>query len=109
MAGVLFGPDITFLGVPRCDLADESTYADADIVILGAPLDGGSGLLRENWSGAVLGCSPVGCACCRPGEGVGRGEPVGCIESPAKLLLTAPASHAAHQCWTPCDATLAMR
>ncbi len=38
MAGVLFGPDITFLGVPpRCNLTDESSYADADIVILGAP------------------------------------------------------------------------
>ena len=42
MAFTGFGPDITFLGVPRCKLADASTYADADIVILGAPLDGGT-------------------------------------------------------------------
>jgi arginase family enzyme len=41
MAFTGFGPDITFLGVPRCDLDDVSTYADADIVIRGAPLDGG--------------------------------------------------------------------
>ena len=40
MAFTGFGPDITFLGVPRCDLDDASTFADADIVILGAPLDG---------------------------------------------------------------------
>jgi agmatinase len=38
----MFGPDITFLGVPPCDLADPSSYADADVVILGAPFDGGT-------------------------------------------------------------------
>jgi agmatinase len=35
-----FGPDITFLGVERCDWADTATYHDADVVILGAPFDG---------------------------------------------------------------------
>src|SRR6185312_10420438 len=40
--GPQFGPDFTFLGVDRCDLEDESTYADADVVILGAPFDGGT-------------------------------------------------------------------
>ena len=40
--GAQFGPDITFLGVPRCDWADASTYPDADVVILGAPFDGGT-------------------------------------------------------------------
>ena len=40
--GAQFGPDVTFLGVPPCDLEDESTYAGADIVILGAPFDGGT-------------------------------------------------------------------
>lgn len=40
--GPQFGPDITFLGVPRCDLDDPGTYADADVVILGAPFDGGT-------------------------------------------------------------------
>ena len=39
--GPQFGPDFTFLGVPECDLDDESSYADADVVILGAPFDGG--------------------------------------------------------------------
>ena len=40
--GAQFGPDITFLGVPRCDWAEPSSYADADVVILGAPFDGGT-------------------------------------------------------------------
>jgi agmatinase len=40
--GAQFGPDITFLGVPRCDWADPATYDDADVVILGAPFDGGT-------------------------------------------------------------------
>jgi agmatinase len=40
--GQQFGPDFTFLGVPGCDLEDESTYAGADVVVLGAPFDGGT-------------------------------------------------------------------
>ncbi|MGI5205277.1 agmatinase [Spirillospora sp. CA-108201] len=40
--GVQFGPDITFLGVPRCTWSDPSTYDGADVVILGAPFDGGT-------------------------------------------------------------------
>jgi agmatinase len=40
--GAQFGPDITFLGVPECDLDDDSSYVDADVVILGAPFDGGT-------------------------------------------------------------------
>ncbi|MGI8717822.1 MAG: arginase family protein, partial [Lapillicoccus sp.] len=40
--GAQYGPDITFLGIPRCDLDDESTYAGADVVVLGAPFDGGT-------------------------------------------------------------------
>ena len=40
--GNMYGPDFTFLGVPRCDLDDPSTYADADVVIVGAPIDAGT-------------------------------------------------------------------
>ena len=40
--GQRFGPDFTFLGVPRCDLDDPASYADADVVIVGAPFDGGT-------------------------------------------------------------------
>ena len=29
--GQQYGPDFTFLGVDRCDLDDESTFADADV------------------------------------------------------------------------------
>jgi agmatinase len=40
--GTQYGPDITFLGVDPCDWADASTFSDADVVILGAPFDGGT-------------------------------------------------------------------
>ena len=40
--GAQFGPDITFLGVDKCDWADPSTFEGADVVIVGAPFDGGT-------------------------------------------------------------------
>jgi agmatinase len=40
--GPMFGPDVTFLGVPRCDLEDPATFAGADVVVIGAPFDGGT-------------------------------------------------------------------
>ena len=57
--GSMFGPDYTFLGVDRCDLEDPSTYADADIVIIGAPFDGGTSYR----SGARFGPSAIRAAC----------------------------------------------
>jgi agmatinase len=38
----MFGPDITFLGVERCDLEDPASFAGADVVVVGAPFDGGT-------------------------------------------------------------------
>jgi agmatinase len=40
--GTQFGPDITFLGVERCDLEDPDSFAGADAVVVGAPFDGGT-------------------------------------------------------------------
>ena len=40
--GAQFGPDVTFLGVERCDLGDPASYAGADVVVVGAPFDGGT-------------------------------------------------------------------
>ncbi len=40
--GAQYGPDVTFLGVETCDLDDETSYSDADVVIVGAPFDGGT-------------------------------------------------------------------
>ncbi|MFI5091270.1 MAG: arginase family protein, partial [Terriglobales bacterium] len=40
--GGMYGPDVTFLGVERCDLAQPSTLAGADVVIIGAPYDAGT-------------------------------------------------------------------
>ncbi len=40
--GNQFGPDFTYLGVPSCDLEQPETFEGADVVILGAPFDGGT-------------------------------------------------------------------
>ena len=40
--GAMFGPDITFLGVDPCDLSDPASFAGADVVVIGAPFDGGT-------------------------------------------------------------------
>jgi agmatinase len=40
--GGMFGPDVTFLGVPKCDLADTTTLQSADAVVIGAPYDAGT-------------------------------------------------------------------
>src|SRR5213078_3668776 len=40
--GTQFGPDITFLGVPAVDVEDEVALAAADVVVVGAPFDGGT-------------------------------------------------------------------
>src|SRR4030081_733315 len=40
--GGMFGPDVTFLGVERCDLSQPSTLDGADVVIIGAPYDAGT-------------------------------------------------------------------
>ena len=40
--GNMYGPDFTFLGIPRCDLAKPDTFKGADVVIVGAPIDSGT-------------------------------------------------------------------
>jgi agmatinase len=40
--GAQYGPDITFLGVPPCDLGDAESLRGADVVVVGAPFDGGT-------------------------------------------------------------------
>jgi agmatinase len=40
--GPQFGPDVTFLGVDRCDLGEPQTLRNADVVIIGAAFDGGT-------------------------------------------------------------------
>jgi agmatinase len=42
MGSAMYGPDVTFLGVPRADLDDPGSLAGADVVIVGAPFDGGT-------------------------------------------------------------------
>ncbi len=57
--GSQFGPSYTFLGVPECDLDDLATYSDADVVIVGAPFDGGTSYR----SGARFGPQALRAAC----------------------------------------------
>jgi len=40
--GNMYGPDATFLGVPKADLSDPESVAGADILLIGAPFDGGT-------------------------------------------------------------------
>src|SRR5690606_38239844 len=61
----MFGPDITFLGVDRCDLNDPDSYADADVIILGAPFDGGT----SHRPGARFGPNAIRQTCYLPHDG----------------------------------------
>ncbi|MSY15642.1 MAG: agmatinase, partial [Actinobacteria bacterium] len=38
----MYGPDFTFLGIPRCDLDKPETFKGADVIIVGAPIDSGT-------------------------------------------------------------------
>ena len=51
----MYGPELTFLGVPRADLADPASLAAADVVVVGAPFDGGT----SNRPGARFGPSAI--------------------------------------------------
>jgi agmatinase len=57
--GAMYGPDLTFLGVERCELDDASSLAAADVVIVGAPFDGGT----SHRAGARFGPSAIRQAC----------------------------------------------
>jgi arginase family enzyme len=63
--GPQYGPDITFLGVDRCDWSDPSSYPGADVVILGAPFDGGTSYR----SGTRFGPQYIRQACYLPHDG----------------------------------------
>ncbi len=40
--GNMYGPNFTFLGIPACDLDNPASYAGADVIIVGAPIDSGT-------------------------------------------------------------------
>lgn len=61
----MYGPDLTFLGVPSCDLADGEALAGADVIILGAPFDGGT----SHRPGTRFGPSAIRQACYLPFDG----------------------------------------
>lgn len=41
-AEAMYGPDVTFVGVPAASLSEPATYAGARAVVVGAPFDGGT-------------------------------------------------------------------
>ncbi len=49
--GNMYGPNFSFLGVPQCDLDDPNSFAGADVIIIGAPIDSGT----SHRSGAKFG------------------------------------------------------
>ncbi|WP_213453604.1 agmatinase [Rhizomonospora bruguierae] len=61
--GAMFGPDITFLGVPPCDLS--ALDGRADVIILGAPFDGGT----SHRPGTRFGPQAIRQACYLPHDG----------------------------------------
>ena len=63
--GAQFGPDYTFLGVPMVDLDDESALAAADVVVVGAPFDGGT----SHRPGTRFGPMAIRQACYLPVDG----------------------------------------
>ncbi|MBA2739259.1 MAG: arginase family protein, partial [Nocardioidaceae bacterium] len=63
--GAQFGPDVTFLGVAPCDHADPATMAGADVVIVGAPFDGGT----SHRPGTRFGPQAIRQACYLPADG----------------------------------------
>src|SRR3954466_9777817 len=63
--GPQFGPDITFLGVPAVDVADAEALAAADVVVVGAPFDGGT----SHRPGTRFGPSAIRQTCYLPQDG----------------------------------------
>jgi agmatinase len=63
--GAQFGPDYTFLGVPMADLDDAAALGAADIVIVGAPFDGGT----SHRPGTRFGPMAIRQACYLPVDG----------------------------------------
>ncbi|WP_344619549.1 agmatinase [Dactylosporangium salmoneum] len=63
--GPMFGPDITFLGVPACDLSSPESFAGADVVVIGAPFDGGT----SHRPGTRFGPQAIRQACYLPHDG----------------------------------------
>lgn len=38
----LYGPDVTFVGIDKCNITDPGSLKEVDVVIVGAPYDGGT-------------------------------------------------------------------
>jgi agmatinase len=63
--GAQFGPDLTFLGVDEVELGDPAGLGAADVVIVGAPWDGGT----SHRAGTRFGPQAIRQACYLPHDG----------------------------------------
>jgi agmatinase len=63
--GAQFGPDLTFLGVPAVHLDELETWAHADVVVVGAPFDGGT----SHRPGTRFGPNAIRQSCYLPQDG----------------------------------------
>jgi agmatinase len=63
--GAQYGPDYTFLGVPKADMDDRATFEHADVVVVGAPFDGGT----SHRPGTRFGPMAIRQACYLPVDG----------------------------------------
>ena len=63
--GAQFGPDLTFLGVDEVDLEDRAALEAADVVVVGAPFDGGA----SHRAGTRFGPGAIRQACYLPHDG----------------------------------------
>ena len=63
--GAQYGPDLTFLGVSAVDLDDAAALTAADVVIVGAPFDGGT----SHRPGARFGPQAIRQTCYLPPDG----------------------------------------
>src|SRR5246127_5578721 len=63
--GGMYGPDVTFLGVPRADLADRGSWAGGEVLIIGAPFGAGT----SHRPGARFGPHAIRCTDYLPHDG----------------------------------------
>jgi len=80
--GNMYGPDFTFLGIPRCDLDKPESYKGADVIIVGAPIDSGT----SHRSGAKMGPQAIRMGDYLPHDGSRPLMPGGDLVNSLKVL-----------------------
>jgi len=61
----MYGPEVSFLGIPRVEIDDDEALGGSDVAIIGAPFDGGTSYR----SGARFGPQAIRASDCQPYDG----------------------------------------